>query len=103
MAHAKNEVILLERMPLLIAILLYSAVVSVFTFFVFGWDKSAAKQGHRRVPEKALFTLALVGGCPGAIAGMHILRHKTKHIQFRLGLPAILVFQTVLVLVILFG
>lgn len=92
----------MERMPLLIVILLYSTVVSVFTFFVFGWDKSAAKQGHRRIPEKVLFTLALVGGCPGAIAGMHILRHKIKHLQFRLGLPAILVFQTILVLAILF-
>ena len=92
----------MERMPLLIVILLYSTVVSVFTFFVFGWDKSAAKQGHRRIPEKVLFTPALVGGCPGAIAGMHILRHKIKHLQFRLGLPAILVFQTILVLAILF-
>ena len=37
--------------------------------------------------------VALLGGSPGAIAGMWLFRHKTRHWTFRLGMPAILILQ----------
>ena len=44
----------------------------------------------------ALFCcLALLGGCPGAIAGMWLFRHKTRHWSFKLGLPLILLLQAI--------
>ncbi|MBQ5341076.1 MAG: DUF1294 domain-containing protein, partial [Oscillospiraceae bacterium] len=43
--------------------------------------------------EKALFLLAAGGGSIGSIAGMFTFRHKTKHLSFRIGFPAILILQ----------
>ena len=76
------------------AALVYLAALNALTFLVYGWDKLCAKrEGARRVPEKTLLFLAVVGGSVGAIAGMNFFRHKTRHAQFRFGLPLILALQ----------
>lgn len=62
---------------LAIALALY-AVASVVTFAVFAWDKRAAARSARRVPERALHALELLGGWPGALAAMWLLRHKNR-------------------------
>ena len=59
---------------------------------------AAKRPGKRRVPEKRLFLLALLGGGLGATAGMFVFHHKTRHWTFRLGFPAILLAQLALVL-----
>lgn len=74
------------------------AVINLVTFLVFGWDKWKAKykEKHaaaRRVPERTLFLLALLGGSAGALLGMRVWRHKTLHRSFRIGIPAILLLQ----------
>ena len=53
--------------------------------------------GRRRIPEAHLFLLAFIGGSLGSIMGMHIFRHKTRHLSFRLGMPLILIIQLVAV------
>lgn len=78
-------------------IAIYVTAINVVTFIVFGADKLCAKRGWRRVPERVLFLLALLGGSIGAIAGMKIWHHKTMHRSFRYGLPAILVLQLTLI------
>jgi uncharacterized membrane protein YsdA (DUF1294 family) len=45
------------------------------------------------VREKTLWLLALLGGSPAALAGMHVFRHKTKKLSFQAGLAAILAIQ----------
>ncbi len=76
------------------AALAYLAVLNVLTFLIYGWDKLCAKrEGARRVPEKTLLFLAVIGGSVGAILGMNFFRHKTRHAQFRYGLPLILALQ----------
>lgn len=75
----------------------YLAAINAAAFFAFGGDKLRAKtKGARRTPEKALFALALLGGSFGALAGMHLFRHKTRHWYFRYGIPAILLGQAAL-------
>ena len=37
----------------------------------------------RRVPERTLLNLALIGGAPGAVAAQQMLRHKTRKEPFR--------------------
>ena len=77
--------------------LLYLAGINVLAFAVYGWDKMRSKvQGARRVPEKTLFLLAIIGGSVGAIAGMRVWHHKTRHWYFKYGLPAILLVQLAL-------
>ena len=84
--------------PLYWALLGYLALVNVIAFTVYGADKRRAKKSKRRVPEKTLFLLALVGGSVGALAGMYLFRHKTRHWYFVWGIPAILAAQVALAL-----
>ena len=79
-------------------LLCYLAAVNVLAFALMGIDKAKAKRGAWRIPEKVLFLSALIGGSIGAIAGMFAFRHKTKHLSFVLGLPAILLLQLALAL-----
>lgn len=74
---------------------LYLAAINLITFFVYGADKRRAKiQGARRVPEKTLFALALLFGSAGALLGMRVFHHKTRHWYFRFGIPVILLVQS---------
>ena len=58
-------------------------VLSVITFLLYGWDKSCARLGKRRVPEKTLHLLSLLGGWPGALLGQQQFRHKTRKMPFQ--------------------
>lgn len=80
---------------------IYLLLVNTAAFLVFGLDKWKAKRKEkrktiRRVPEKTLFLLAILGGSVGAILGMRVFHHKTLHKRFRFGLPVILVLQLAL-------
>lgn len=73
-------------------------VMNVVAFVLMAVDKSRAKRGAWRIPEKTLFlATALFGGLGGTL-GMFLLRHKTKHWYFRLGFPALLAVQAVLLI-----
>lgn len=76
-----------------IILAVYLAVVNVIALAVYGWDKLCAKAQRRRVSEAALFALAAVGGSVGAWLAMQIFRHKTLHLKFKYGVPAILALQ----------
>lgn len=77
------------------------AVLSLVNFCLMAADKRRARRGAWRVPERAFFLIALLGGCPGGIAGMWAFHHKTRHWYFKLGLPLILLLQAVLLALIL--
>ncbi len=57
------------------------------------WDKRCARMKTWRTPEKTLFLIACIGGSLGVWAGMYLFRHKTKHAQFVIGIPAIIAVQ----------
>ena len=78
------------------AIVIYLAAINVITFIMFGADKARAAKGRWRISEAALILAALLGGSTGALAGMRIFRHKTRHRKFTVGIPVILVLQIVL-------
>ena len=79
--------------------LVYVLVVSIIAFILYGVDKSRAKNGKWRISEDVLLGIAVIGGSIGAILGMLVFRHKTKHWYFRYGLWIILALQIILVLV----
>ena len=74
----------------------YLLVINLAAFLMMGLDKLRAKHDRWRIPEKALFLSALLGGSLGSILGMQVFRHKTQHWSFRLGMPMILILQLVL-------
>ena len=77
--------------------LYYLAAINLAAFFLMWLDKRRARRkGARRVRVRTLFLSALLGGSVGAIAGMRLFRHKTKHWYFVWGMPAILILQLVL-------
>ena len=82
-------------------VLLVLLVINLVTFLVFGLDKWKAKRKEkresvRRVPERTLLLLPLLGGSIGALLGMRVFHHKTKHWYFVWGVPAILLAQLAL-------
>ena len=77
-------------------LLWYLAAVNLVTFTVYGVDKAKARRGAWRVPEKTLFLLPLLGGSLGALLGMRVFHHKTKHWYFVWGIPLILLAQIAL-------
>ena len=79
-------------------ILVYAAVMSLIAFAAFGIDKFKAKTNRWRIRERTLFLLALSGGGIGAFLGMKVFHHKTRNKQFAIGLPVIMIIQTVLLL-----
>lgn len=77
-------------------LLVWLAVINLVTFAIYGIDKAKAKRGAWRVPEKTLFLLPLLGGSLGALLGMRVFHHKTKHWYFVWGIPLILLAQIAL-------
>ncbi|MFR2147803.1 MAG: DUF1294 domain-containing protein [Waltera sp.] len=81
--------------------LIYLIGINLAGFIIMGVDKKRAIRGAWRISEASLFFTALLGGSLGCILGMQHFRHKTKHWYFKYGMPAILVAQ-VLLFVLLF-
>lgn len=92
-------------MPLHWKILLaYLSIVSLISIIVCIYDKKVSKRGNvrLRVPEKSLFLWSLLGGSVAMYITMRLIRHKTKHKSFMLGIPAIIILQAALMGVLIY-
>ena len=74
-------------------LILYLLIINAASFLLMLIDKQKARKKQWRIPERTLFLSAILGGSIGALAGMYTFRHKTKHLSFTLGIPAILIAQ----------
>lgn len=77
--------------------LIYLAAVSIIAAVMTVSDKSRAKKHRRRIAEKTLFITAVLGGSAAMYLTMLAVRHKTKHRRFMIGLPLIMIVQTVII------
>ena len=77
-------------------LVIYLLAVNLFAFILYGIDKKRARNREWRISEKTLIGIAVIGGSVGAILGMHVFHHKTRHWYFRYGLPVILIIQVLL-------
>ena len=73
--------------------LLYLLLINAAAFILMLVDKRKARKNRWRIPERTLILSAAFGGSIGALLGMYTFRHKTKHLKFTLGIPAILIAQ----------
>lgn len=82
-------------------IVIYLLAINLISFLAMYIDKKKAKRGSWRTKESTLFTLVLLGGGIGGIAGMYLFRHKTKKPGFVIGFPAILIIEIICVIIFL--
>lgn len=83
---------------IVLCVLAYLLHINAVTVVAFAIDKRRARRGKWRIPEARLLLFAALGGTLGAMAGMKICRHKTQHLKFKYGVPAIFILQLALVL-----
>ena len=76
--------------------LAYLLLINAAAFLLMLADKRKAKKNRWRIPERTLIGSAVLGGSVGALLGMYTFRHKTRHLKFTLGVPAILIAQIAL-------
>ena len=86
---------------LYIILSLYFVLISVISITVTIVDKINAVRNKRRVSEKVLFTLAILGGSVCMYITMLVIRHKTRKLKFMLGIPLIALLQLSLVLFVM--
>lgn len=78
----------------------FLVIINLLGYISMWSDKRRAIKGKYRISEKALFTIAILGGSLGSILGMNQFRHKTKHWYFKYGMPLIFVIQIVIIYLI---
>lgn len=83
-------------------LLFYLLIINAVSCYLMYADKKRAKNHRWRIRESTLFLSSFLGGSIGSLLGMYWFRHKTKHLSFRLGMPAILLFHLFLAGVLLF-
>ena len=75
---------------------LYLLIINALGFLLMLVDKYKARNGLWRIPEATLMGVAALGGSIGSLAGMYLVRHKTQHPKFTVGIPALLIVQIVI-------
>ena len=73
--------------------IVYMLIMSLIGFSAMGIDKLKAKRNAWRIPEKTLFMIAFIGGGAGVWLGMRVFHHKTLHLIFKYGVPAITLLE----------
>jgi uncharacterized membrane protein YsdA (DUF1294 family) len=81
---------------LLIGAAAFFAVMSLVALVLYKADKVKAEKGKWRTKEATLLGFGFFGGAVGALAGMKLFRHKTKHWYFWVVNWAGLVWQLAL-------
>ena len=77
----------------------YIAVISLISIIVCIYDKKISKRNdvRLRIPEKSLFIWSAVGGSLAMYITMRLIRRKTKHVSFMVGIPVIFILQVALI------
>ena len=87
-------------MPYAIA---YFAVISLIAVIITVHDKLAAKRHKWRVRESTLLLISALGGSFAMLLTMRVVRHKTRHTKFMVGIPVIIVLQIAVIAVLVFS
>ena len=83
--------------------IIYLVGINILAFALYGIDKYRAAHQKWRISESVLLGVAILGGSVGALLGMECFHHKTRKSRFRVGIPAILVFETILLIALFAG
>lgn len=86
---------LIAKNPLLSAVIIYFAIISLISAIVCIYDKTVSKRNkvELRIPERRLLLLSALGGSVAMLLTMLLIRHKTRHAKFMIGIPLIIALQ----------
>ncbi len=76
--------------------MIYLVTINIVTFLIMMLDKFLAIKNKRRISEKTLFILSVIGGSIGLLIAMYFVRHKIKKKKFYLGIPLLLISQVLI-------
>lgn len=81
----------------------YLCAVSIAASLVTIYDKMQSMRSGKktRIPESALIFISFIGGSVAMLSVMLIIGHKTKHTKFMIGIPIIIIIQSVIAVYLL--
>lgn len=77
--------------------ILYILIVNIYGFAIIVIDKYKAKKNRWRIKEMNFFIVAFVGGAIGVLLGMMMVRHKTQHKSFYIGIPLLYLLNKMII------
>lgn len=77
-------------------LLLYLCIINALSFLLMLIDKQKAKKNRWRIRERTLLGISALGGSLGGLLGMYLLRHKTLHKRFSIGIPLMLLAHLII-------
>ena len=92
-----NRFIFLNKQKILS---IYLATINFITFVIFGIDKFKSINRKWRIKELTLINLCIIGGSIGGLLSMYLFHHKTKHSDFYIGIPLIIITQIIVMIYI---
>lgn len=75
-------------------VVILAIIMSIISLLLFIIDKNHARRGGWRISEAALWFFTVFFGGIGSFIGMHLMHHKTRHRDFRIGVPICALIQT---------
>lgn len=75
---------------------IYLVIINALAFLLMLIDKRKAKKNRWRIRERTLLGVSAIGGSLGGLLGMYLLRHKTLHKRFAIGIPLMFVVHIIL-------
>ncbi len=90
------------NLNILAAYAVFLIIMSLLSAILYKADKIKSKKGQWRIKEKTLLCFGFFGGALGALAGMKLFRHKTKHWYFWIVNILGVVWQTGLLICLIF-
>ncbi|WP_395010615.1 DUF1294 domain-containing protein [Undibacterium sp.] len=67
-----------QEYPLESFFIAYYLTLNLISFWLYGWDKAAARAKKTRIAEKTLHGYTFAGGAIGALVAQSFFRHKTQ-------------------------
>ena len=78
-------------------IVLYLILINAVSFVLILVDKYSAQNKLSRIPEAVLLTVVAIGGSFGCFIAMRLVRHKTRHEKFFIGVPVMMVLHILII------
>lgn len=75
-------------------------LINLIAFYMYWRDKRNARKGRWRISENALLGIAFIGGSLGALLGMYVFHHKTRHWKFKVLVPLFLIMHVLIFILI---